>query len=317
MRPMFVAALSLAVACAGSTPKPESACRKPSAGPQRLLRFMHTLRPAAAALDAGRYRFVLAGESYTAACDLFLPSERDKLAGNSEWTAACDGDDVEVDAVFDRLVGLLVPARLTTVSVRVSRGDAVILESVVTPNTACGPDPLEPSAPSAAEGDPGRLCLILAGETTTRQRRAPAPAAPTIEPSSRPQEPCLRRASGGPWRELRFDRPGRPWFNSFDAGEYRFQVDGDQYAAVCTLSVPGDRDVSSRCEGDELDFLVNNSIQAMLIPARLRSVRVRITRNGAPLFSGLITPSTSCQAPGAARSPDGFCVSMTPSPEIQ
>lgn len=307
---VFVAALTLGSACAGSPPKAQPACQRQLAAPQRLLRFRHTLRFDAGALDAGKYRFVLAGESYAAACDVSLPSDEDKLAGRTEWTATCNGDDLEVEASFDHLFGLLVPARLTAVSVRVSRGDLVVLDSVVTPSTACGPDPLEDPTPSDAPDDPGELCLALDREATSYPRRVSAPIGGSAGSSSNPEGQCFRHSSGGPSRELFFQRPTKEWFNAFESGDYRFQVEGDRYAAQCTLLVPDDASIPAHCEGDQLDFVGDRSIQTMLVPARLHSVRVRITRSGATVFDGVITPSTSCKDPGAPRGSEGLCVSM-------
>lgn len=307
----FVVALAWGSACAGASPKAQPACQRHFATPQRLLRFRHTLRFDASALDAGKYRFVLTGESYAAACDVTLPSDENKLAGQTEWTATCSGDDLEVDATFDHLFGLLVPARLTAVSVRVFRGDLVILDGVVTPSTACGPDPLEPAAPSNAPDGPGELCLTLDREATPYPRRVSARVGGSAGSPSNPEGQCIRHSSGGPSRELFFHHPTKEWFNAFESGKYRFEVEGDRYAAACTLLVPDDGSVPAHCEGDQLDFVGDRGIHTMLVPARLPSVTVRITRSSALIFDGVITPATSCQDPTAPRGSEGLCVSMS------
>jgi hypothetical protein len=266
-----------------------------------VLAFQHTARHDSAALDPGRYRFELSHESHAAGCDIYVASEAERRAGQVAWSATCDGE-LEIASSFDRLEGLLIPERFVTARVRVTRDGTLVSDEVVPANRQCHGSLDTPGVPEPVEG-PGALCLSFSTERW--------------EASAKKADPdCERRFVGEPPQELRFVA-GDAGQTFLGGGEYRLEVVGERYAAVCDVIVPTadrrDPDVEVRCEGDELRFLIGTGeILYLLLPARLRSVRVLCTRGSGVVFDGVVGGANTCEKGGAPGNPYGLCLYLAP-----
>lgn len=289
------------LACAPRAAAPKSEPARPCARseePRRLLKFQHTARHDSAALDPGQYRFELTHESYAAACELYLANETERRAGKPTWHATCEGDELQIAAMFDHLAGLLLPVQLPAVRARVTHDRAGVFDRIVTSKSRCFE--ITPGVPEPVEG-PGELCLSFSSE------RWPA----LVDRDGG----CKRRFEGGPSQELHFAFDAVAPY-PFQGGAYRFELDGERYSVACDVTLPNPNhagEVGVRCQGGEVGFWAGiNRIHFMSLPARLRSVKVRITRGATVIFDGIAAGAEACERETAPRAPHGLCLYLSP-----
>lgn len=138
-------------------------CKRRFVGePQQELHFAHG-DGSRASLGGGEYRFELAGERYSSACDVSVPVP-DPHRG--EVVARCKGDELHVWTGVASIRFMQLPARLRSVRVLATRGSAVIFAGVAAGAEACQ----QTSVARSSE----RLCFYLAPDSTLAESASDA-----------------------------------------------------------------------------------------------------------------------------------------------
>jgi len=101
-------------------------------------------------------------------------------------------------------------------------------------------------------------------------------------------------------------------FSQLWKGNYELSLAGEAYAAECRFKIVdvdlGDSDPET-CTGDEVYLLWGVfSVMGVTLPERLSAVRVRLVRDGVPLYEGTVNQSTSCEDFVATSEESGVCV---------
>src|SRR5690606_3298472 len=131
------------------------------------------------------------------------------------------------------------------------------------------------------------MCLVAAITAACGASRPPSPAPSPSKPAAA-ATPKRKRWSE-PMQTLRFDSvygPGSPVWE----GNYELSLAGEAYAAECRFKIV-DVDVGrsdpETCTGDEVYLLWGVfSVMGITLPERLSAVRVRLVRDGVPLYEG-------------------------------
>ena len=151
----IVSSLAFIPACAGAssgsvTPSHERCTDSSRRWQGRVLLFedMQRITPGIA---AGSYRLEVTGESYAAECDFLV---RAAEGWSDSWEATCRGDDLELHAFFETVLGFRVPARLTKIEVRLVRDRALLFDAVVSERSS-GCKSTHPIAP------PEGFCIVM------------------------------------------------------------------------------------------------------------------------------------------------------------
>jgi hypothetical protein len=84
----------------------------------------------------GNCRIEVEAESYRAQCEFALHR------GDLDWWSSCKGDQLGLLSTSENVVGILVPARLPAIRVRVLRDRAPIFDRLVSQSSSCPPSGL-------------------------------------------------------------------------------------------------------------------------------------------------------------------------------